>query len=68
MIITESRTEGIEFERHKEESLISSQFLKNQKKMQNLKKKNFNSIIPPLQWVHAIYKTWLKIGKYKKIY
>ena len=19
---------------------------------------------PPLQWVHAIYKTWLKIGKY----
>ena len=23
----------------------------------------FNSIIPPLQWVHAIYKTRLKIGK-----
>ena len=28
----ESWTEGIKFERHKEESLISSQFLKNQKK------------------------------------
>ena len=34
MIITESQ--GITFERHKEESLISSQFLKNQKKKQNL--------------------------------
>ena len=32
MIIIESRTKGIKFERHKEESLISSQFLKNQKK------------------------------------
>ena len=32
MITMESRTEGIKFERHKEESLISSQFLKNQKK------------------------------------
>ena len=32
MITMESRTEGIRFERHKEESLISSQFLKNQKK------------------------------------
>ena len=32
MIIIESQTEGIKFERHKEESLISSQFLKNQKK------------------------------------
>ena len=32
MIIMESRTEGIKFERHKEESLISSLFLKNQKK------------------------------------
>ena len=31
MIIIESRTEGIKFKRHKEESLISSQFLKNQK-------------------------------------
>ena len=30
MITMESRTEGIRFERHKEESLISSQFLKNQ--------------------------------------
>ena len=32
MITMESQTEGIKFERHKEESLISSQFLKNQKK------------------------------------
>ena len=36
MIITESRTEGIKFEHHKEESLISSQFCKNQEKKQNL--------------------------------
>ena len=36
MIIIESRTEGIKFECHKEESLISSQFLKNQEKKQNL--------------------------------
>ena len=36
MIIIESRIEGIKFERHKEEFLISSQFLKNQKKVQNL--------------------------------
>ena len=32
MITMESRTEGIKFERHEEESLISLQFLKNQKK------------------------------------
>ena len=32
MITIESRTRNIKFERHKEESLISSQFLKNQKK------------------------------------
>ena len=32
MITIESQTRGIKFERHKEESLISSQFLKNQKK------------------------------------
>ena len=36
MVVIESRTEGIKFECHKEESLISSQFLKNQKKKQNL--------------------------------
>jgi len=36
MIIIESQTEGIKFGRHKEEFLISSQFLKNQKKKQNL--------------------------------
>ena len=27
---------------------------------------DFYSMNHPLQWVHAIYKTWLKIGKYKK--
>ena len=32
MIMIESRIEGIKFDCHKEESLISSQFLKNQKK------------------------------------
>ena len=32
----ESWTKGIKFERHKEESLISSQFLKNQKKSKGL--------------------------------
>ena len=36
MITMESRTEGIKFELHKEESLISSQFLKNQKKSKTL--------------------------------
>ena len=36
MIITESLTEGIKFECHKKKSLISSQFLKNQKKKQIL--------------------------------
>ena len=30
--IIETRTKGIKFEHHKEESLISSKFLKNQKK------------------------------------
>ena len=36
MIITELWTKCIKFERHKEESLINSQFLKNEKKKQNL--------------------------------
>ena len=36
MITIESRTRGIKFERYKEESLISSQFLKNQKKSKAL--------------------------------
>ena len=35
MIITELQPECIKFDRHKEDSLISSQFLKNQKKKQN---------------------------------
>ena len=45
MIITESRTEGIKFESHKEESLVSSQFLKNQEKKQKLTISDFYSII-----------------------
>ena len=36
MITMESRTEGIRFERHKEESLISSQFFEELKEEQNL--------------------------------
>ena len=36
MITIESRTRGIKFEHHKEEFLISSQFLKNQKKSKAL--------------------------------
>ena len=65
MIITELQTEGIKFERYKKESLISSQFLKNPNKKQNLTFfLIFIQSISPLQWVHAIYKTWLKIGKY----
>ena len=63
MIIIESRTEGIKFERHKEESLIGSQFLKNQKKSKSLTFFDFYSIISLLQWVHAIYMSWLKIEK-----
>ena len=62
MITMESQTKGIKFERHKEESLISSQFLKNQKKSKAspffivLFYKNY----PLLQWLHAIYMSWKK--------
>ena len=66
MIIIELRTKSIKFERHKEESLISSQFLKNQKKS---KASPFFWFLfnnsPLLQWVHAIYKTWLEIENLK---
>ena len=57
MITMESRTEGIKFERHEEESLISLQFLKNQKKSKASHFLNFlfNKNYPLLQWVHAIY-------------
>ena len=68
MIIMESQTEGIKFECHKEESLISSQFLKNQKKSKASHFSDFfYSIIPLLQWVHATYKTWLKIENIKNV-
>ena len=66
MIIIESRTKGIKFERHKEESLISSQFLKNQKMSKASPFSDFYSIVSLLQWVHATYKTWLKIENIKK--
>ena len=50
MIITELQTEGIKFERYKKESLISSQFLKNPNKKQNLTFfLIFIQSIPPLQ-------------------
>ena len=58
----ESRTEGIKFERHKEESLISSQFLKNQKKSKASAFLIFlfNQSYLLLQWVHVIYMSWKK--------
>ena len=66
MIIIESRTKGIKFERHKEESLISSQFLKNQKKAKpHIFWFLFNKSL--LQWVHATYKAWLKIENMKNV-
>ena len=46
MIIIESRTECIKFERPKEESLISSLFLKNQKKSKASPFSDFYSIMP----------------------
>ena len=62
MITMESRTEGIKFERHKEESLISSQFLKNQKKSKTSQFLIFLFIkfFFLLQGVHAIYMSWQK--------
>ena len=59
MIIMESWTEGIKFERHKEESLISSQFFQNQKKSKT------SHFLIFIQWVHATYKAWLKIENMK---
>ena len=66
MITMESWTEGIKSERHKEESLISSQFLKNQKKSKDslFLIVLFNKNYPLLQWVHAIYMSWKKLTKY----
>ena len=57
MITMESRTEGIKFERHKEESLISSQFFEEPKEEQSLTFSDFlfNKNYPLLQRVHAIY-------------
>ena len=66
MIIMESQTKSIRFERHKEESLISSQFLKNQKKSKasHFFIFLFNKNYPLLQWVRAIYMSWKKLTKY----
>ena len=67
MIIIESRTKGIKFERHKEESLISSRFLKNQKKSKASPFLIFIQWFSLLQWVHATYKAWLKIENMKNV-
>ena len=67
MIIIESRTKCIKFERHKEESLISSQFLKNQKKSKALHFLICIQSLSLLQWVHATYKAWLKIENMKNV-
>ena len=67
MIIMESWTRGIKFERHKEESLISSQFLKNQKKNKASPFLIFIQWSSLLQWVHATYKAWLKIENMKNV-
>ena len=65
MIIIESRTEGIKFECHKEESFISLQVLwrTNRRSKPHVFLDFHSKLIPWLQRVHAIYKTWLKIGK-----
>ena len=64
----ESQTEGIKFERHKEESLISPQFFKNQKKSKASPFLFFYSIkiIPYYNEVHAIYMSWLNIKTLNK--
>ena len=55
MIIIESQTKGIKFERHKEEFLISSQFLKNQKK---------SKASPFLIFIQKFLKTFTDLGAY----
>ena len=67
MIIIESRTRGIKFEPHKKESLISSQFLKNQKKSKASPFLIFIQWLSLLQWVHATYKACLKIENMKNV-
>ena len=60
-------TRGVKFERHKEESLISSQFLKNQKKSKVSHFLIFIQWSSLLQWVHATHKAWLKIENMKNV-
>ena len=48
-------------------SLISSQFLKNQKKSKASPFLNFIQWSSLLQWVHATYKGWLKIENMKNV-
>ena len=69
MIITESQIEGVKFEHHKEESLINTVL---EEPKEEAKPHFFFFFFfwflfnnPPLQWVHAIYKTWLKMGNIK---
>ena len=65
MIIIESRTEIIKFERYEEESFISSQVLwrTNRRSKPHVCLDFHSKIIPWLQGVHTIYKTLLKIRK-----
>ena len=67
MITMESRTEGIKFEHHKEESLIS--FLEEPKEEQNLTFSDFllNQNFSLLQWVHAIYMSWKNLLNIKTL-
>ena len=64
MITMKSRTEGINFERHKEESLISSHIFEEPKEEQSLTFFLFNLNYPLLQWARAIYMSWKKLTKY----
>ena len=66
MITMESRTEGIKFERHKEESLISSQFFEEPKEEQSLTFSNFlfNKIFPITMSACYLY-VMKKLTKYQ---
>ena len=67
MIINESQTKSIKFECHKEESLISSQFLKSQKKSKALPFLIFYSIILYYnEWMLLIRHDW-KIENMKNV-
>ena len=62
----ESRTEGIKVWRPQGKILDKFTVLEEPKEGQNLTFSDFYSIVSLLQWVHATYKTWLKIENIKK--